>query len=217
MSVYDNEKLYPNLQPTAPEEEPAQAYRLAKIDEKEKEMRAEIQYRDQLVKKNKRRLKATMISDASVITVSTALEIAGLSTLATGIAAPIGIGLGSAGVVLNLSMAVLHKVQNILSTKVMKHESIKTLAESKLDSISGLVSKAVDDAHISDKEYHTILSEVESYRTLKKEIRTKSKKEVQKITKEQREAILALGREQGKNDFLRKIENTSATRPANAI
>ena len=47
MSVYDDNKLYPKLEPTAPPTE-AQAYRLSKIDEKEKELQAEIQYRDQL-------------------------------------------------------------------------------------------------------------------------------------------------------------------------
>ena len=113
-------------------------------------------------------------------------------------------------------MLVLDKVKKILNTKVMKHESIKILAQSKLDSISGLVSKAVEDAHISDKEYHTILAEVENYRAFKKEIRTKSKKEVEKIANQQREVILTLGREQGKQDFLRKIGNYSATPPASA-
>jgi len=52
-------------------------------------------------------------------------------------------------------------------TKAKKHDKIKTLAESKLDSISALVSKAIEDAHISHQEYQFILKEVEHYRSIR--------------------------------------------------
>ncbi|WP_171480125.1 hypothetical protein, partial [Acinetobacter baumannii] len=90
-------------------------------------------------------------------------------------------------------------------------------AEAKLDSISSLISKAVEEANISHDEYQFILKEVEHYRTLKEQIRTKSKRVVDAITAEQREAILAEGRKQGKRDFLRKIAQSSDTQPVNAM
>ena len=55
---------------------------------------------------------------------------------------------------------------------------IKTLTEAKNDSISELVSKAIEDIHISHKEYQFILKEVKHYRTMKEKIRTKSRKAV---------------------------------------
>ncbi|MEM7565553.1 MAG: hypothetical protein AAF353_21375, partial [Pseudomonadota bacterium] len=61
-------------------------------------------------------------------------------------------------------------------SKTKKNDKIKTLAESKLDTISSIVSKAVEDSHISHQEYQLILKEVEHYRKMKEEIRTKSKK-----------------------------------------
>ena len=91
----------------------------------------------------------------------------------------------------------MQKTQKIFESKTKKHDKIKTLAESKLDSISNLVSKAIEDTHISHEEYQFILKEIEHYRTIKKQICTKSKHITDTITAKQREAILAQGREEG--------------------
>ena len=224
------DKIYPEV-PSAPpddrlllakpqeiaaqQEHESQSYRLKKIDEMEKFLRGEVEARDKLGKQYKRRSTAMTVSDTTVITAITALELGSVVTLTTGIGFPISIALASAGLILGLSTAIIHKSQKIFNSKVRKHERIKTLAESKLDSISGLISKAVEDAHISHDEYQFILKEVEQYRTLKEQIRTKSKRTVDAITKEQREAILQQGREEGKQAFLRKLANTSVTPPAN--
>ena len=101
--------------------------------------------------------------------------------------------------------------------KIKKHDKITTLVESKLDSISGLVSKAIEDANVTHKEYQFILREVEHYRKIKEEIRTRTKKATETITAEQRGEILKQGREQGKQDFLRKIAATSDIPHANAM
>ena len=209
-----SEKIYPSLEPSAPPDE-SQSYRLKKIDEIEKFLRTEVHNRDNLSKRCKRRATAATISDASVITAITALEVASVVTLTTGIGMPVSIGLASVGVILGFSSAIVHRVQKVFDSKAKKHEKIKTLAESKLDSISSLVSKAVEDAHISHEEYQFILKEVEHYRVLKEQIRTKSKRVVDAVTAEQREAILAEGRKQAKQDFLRQIARTSDTQPVN--
>jgi len=215
-SVY-TEKIYPDIA-SAPEDDSQQSqnYRLKKIEEAETFLRREIELRDKLAKKFKRRATATMISDTSVITAITALEISSIATLTTGIGLPISIVLASTGLLLGIGSAIVHKTQKIFESKAKKHEKIKILAESKLDSISNLVSKAIENAHISHEEYQFILKEIEHYRTIKKQIRTKSKRITDTITAEQREAILAQGREEGKQAFLRKIAATSDTPTANA-
>ena len=210
-----SEKIYPEV-PSAPPEE-SQSYRLEKIDEMEKFLRAEVDCRDNLTKRCKRRATTAMISDTSVITAITALEVASVVTLTTGVGMPVSIALASAGLILGFSSAIVHRVQKVFDSKAKKHDKIKTLAESKLDSISSLVSKAVEDANISHDEFQFILKEVEHYRVLKNQIRTKSKRVVDTITAEQREAILAEGRKQGKQDFLRQIARTSATQPVNVM
>ena len=214
-SVYD-EKIYPPIPASAPPDDDNQAYRLKKIDELEKFLRSEVDLRDKLTKRFKRRATASTISDTSVIAAITALEVASIVTLTTGIGMPISVVLASTGLLLGLGSGIIHKTQKIFDSKAKKHDKIKTLAESKLDTISGIVSKAVEDSHISHQEYQLILKEVEHYRKMKEEIRTKSKKTTDAITTEQREAILAQGREEGQQAFLAKIAATSATPPVNA-
>ena len=216
-SVYD-EKLYPQIPASAPaaQDYESQTYRLQKIEEAEKFLRDEIDKRNNLAKQFKRRATASTISDTSLVTAVTLLGFASAATLATGVGTPISVVLVSAGVLLGLGSGVIHKTQKIFESKAKKHEKIKTLAESKLDSISELVSKAIEDANISHEEYRFVLKEVEHYRKMKEEIRTKSKKTTDAISAEQREAILAQGREQGKKDFLKKIAASSDTQPVSA-
>ena len=215
-SVYD-EKIYPPIPTaTAPpddDDNEGQSYRLQKISETEKFLHDEIDKRDSLTKRFKRRATATSISDTSVLAAITALEAASIATLITGIGIPISVVLASTGLLLGIGSAIIHKTQKVFDSKAKKHDKIKTLAESKLDTISGIVSKAVEDAHVSHEEYQLILKEVERYRTMKEQIRTKSKKTTDAITAEQREAILSQGREEGKQAFLAKIAASSATQP----
>ena len=217
MSVYQ-EKLYPDISPSAPQQEnEGQTYRLNKIDEAEKFLRNEIKERDKLTKRNNRRANTATISDTSIVTVITALEMASIVTLTTGVGLPVSVVLASTGLLLGLGSIAIHKSQRIFESKAKKHDKIKTLAEAKLDSISSLVSKAIEDAHISHDEYHFILKEIEHYRQFKQEIRTKSKRKTDSITNEQREEILAQGRKEGKQDFLAKIAASSDIQTANVI
>ena len=214
MSVYETEKIYPKIPATAPPDD--ESYRLKKIDELEKFLRSEVESRDKLTKRFKRRATAATFSDGSVIAAITALEIASIVTLTTGVGMPLSVVLASTGLLLGLGSAAIHKTLKIFDSKAKKHDKIKTLAESKLDTISGIVSKAVEDSHISHQEYQLILREVEHYRTMKEEIRTKSKKTTHAITAEQREEILKQGREEGQQAFLAKIAASSDTQPVSA-
>ena len=217
MSVY-TEKIYPDIAsaPEADQQDTSQNYRLKKIEEAEQFLREEIKTRGKLAKDFKRKSTASTISDTSIITAITLLEIASVATLTTGVGAPISIVLASTGLLLGLGSGIIHKTQKIFESKAKKHDKIKTLAESKLDSISELISKAIEDTQISHDEYHFILKEIEHYRVIKEEIRTKSKKKVDTITTEQREALLAQGRKEGEQAFLQRIAASSATPTANA-
>ena len=75
----------------------------------------------------------------------------------------------------------------------------------------------MQDGDISHSEFHKILQEVEKYRKLKADIRTQAKAKIKQTTKEQREEILEQGRKEGKEDFLRKLANSSGTQGVNAI
>ena len=205
-SVYETEKIYPPI-PTAtapPDDDEGQAYRLQKISETEKFLHDEIDKRDSLTKRFKRRATATSISDTSVLAAITALEAASIATLITGIGIPISVVLASTGLLLGIGSAIIHKTQKVFDSKAKKHDKIKTLAESKLDTISAIVSKAVEDSQISHQEYQLILKEVERYRTMKEQIRSKSKKTTDSITAEQREEILKQGSRRRSKGFFRE-------------
>ena len=80
-----------------------------------------------------------------------------------------------------------------------------------------MISQGVQDGDISPTEFHKVLQEVEKYRRLKADIRNQAKAKVKEITKEQRQEILEQGKKEGKQDFLRKIANTSGILGVNAI
>ena len=74
----------------------------------------------------------------------------------------------------------------------------------------------MQDEDISLTEFHKVLQEVEKYK-LKADIRNQAKDKVKQITKEQRAELLEPGRKEGKEDFLRKIANTSGIQGVSAI
>ena len=214
-SIYE-EKIYPQLPETAPIDTDCQTYRLIKIEEAEQFLRNETEKRDKLTKQFKQRATTSTISDTSVITAITALGSASIATLASGVGIPISIVFASTGLFLGLGSAVIHGAQRMFDSKAKKHDKIKTLAESKLDTIPGIISKSVEDSHISHQEYQLILKEVKRYREMEEDIRKKSEKTIDAITAEMREEILKQGREKGRQDFLAKVSLSSATPTVNA-
>ena len=220
MSIYDNEtKIYPDLNPTAPQE--PQAYRLKKLTEIEAYLLDEIEARRQEAKKNKQFNAIIGIVNTGLITSAAVTGGASVPVLASGVCLPVGIAKGGFGVVLSLSMVATRKYSRSLTVKQEKHNAIKRLAQSKLDSIADIILQAMQDGDISSTEFHKVLEEVEKYRKLKADIRNRTKAKVKQIEKEQREEIFEQGRKEGKKEgkeiFLQQIANTSGIQGVNAI
>ena len=57
-----------------------------------------------------------------------------------------------------------------MSLKIEKHEKIAMLAVSSLNTISSLISKALSDDSISDKEYSLLLLEFETFTRMKEDL-----------------------------------------------
>ena len=81
--------------------------------------------------------------------------------------------------------------------KQEKHDTIKLLPQSKLDSIADIISQAMQHGDISSTSVHKVLQEVEKYRKLKADIRNQAK------AKAKAKVRLRL-RKQGKEDFFTK-------------
>ena len=75
----------------------------------------------------------------------------------------------------------------------------------------------MEDEDISPTEFHKVLQEVEIYCKLNADIRNQARAEVKESTKELQEELFEQGRKEGKEDFLRKITNSSDTQGVNVI
>ena len=144
MSVHDNEtsKIYPTLGPSAPPSQKVnpQTCRLAKKSEIEAYFLDEIDTREKLAKKIKRFSTITAVLDASLITTTAITGVISIAAIASGIGLPVGISLSATSLLLSLAATVTRKTISIFNSKEKKHDDIRLLAQSKLNSISETIS-----------------------------------------------------------------------------
>lgn len=166
------EIVHPKVSP-APEDE-GQAYRLHKINQIQQYLESEKRYRNALYKKYKKGAKAVNIIDTGLVTVSMGLGTAGIGLMANVLTVPISLVLHATAVGTGLLSVVGKYIDSKLSTKAKKHNNIMILAEAKLNTIRSHISQALINNKISDYEFELIMSEVEKYEEMKKEIRVKN-------------------------------------------
>ena len=81
-------------------------------------------------------------------------------------------------------------------SKAQKHYEIKTIGESKLNSVKNVISKALNDGRISEEEFKIVLDELDRYNDLKDETQIKqsglSEQEKKKVTQEGKSQALAI-------------------------
>ena len=182
------EKIYPILpdireNPTAPNmvnnlnEDRGHSYRL-KIIREIQDFLEEINKRDAFSKKYFRISNVVNMIDNALIVVTIGAEGTGAVLLSTGVGAPFAIALGISGVVTGAISLFGNIFSKKATTKAEKHLKIKTLAMAKLDTIASHVSKAMMDDFISDEEFKLIMEEMEKYKALKEDIRSKTKKKL---------------------------------------
>ena len=168
----------PNLYPELPIED-GQNYRLQKISEIERTLINERDMRKSLYKKYKRSINITDGVDTGLISASVILA-------GVGITVPIMFPLEIAAVVCGGLGMCAKLIRRKLMTKTQKHCNVQTIAESKLNSIKDIVSKALQDGEISEGEFKMVLNEMEKYSELKQEIKTTKNIE---ITDEEKKKI----------------------------
>ena len=153
MSTYNNKtKIYPDLNPTVPQE--PQSYRLNKLSEIGAFFLDEIEVREQIAKKMKRFNIITGMVDTGLITSTVITGGIFIAAFANGVGLPVGIALSGTSLILSLATGITQKSFKILTVKQEKHDSIRMLAQSKLDSIANIISQAIEDGDISPTEFH---------------------------------------------------------------
>jgi hypothetical protein len=171
--------LYPTILDTDPVTSGShladQRFRLTRIGELDSFLSKEVEERRKIQKKYQRAINITQGVSAGVGVAGLGMETAGITLIATGVGALPGIvlsALGAGAFVIDLAFAAIIRR---CATKMAKHAAVMQVANTKLNSIHQLVSKAMIDSQISDEEFTLILNEVERYQTLKEEIRSKAR------------------------------------------
>lgn len=182
MANSDVESLYPKLS-----SDDGHSFRLRKICDVQSTLENEIAHYGKVRKRYKRAHAA--LHKASVATGSASVILSGssLATSLTGFGLVVGGPLAGVAGLLGVASAALATCCKQLLRKVSKHEQTVTLAKSKQNTISELISRALKDNNVSDMEFSLILRELEKYQSLKSEIRaplaTKSVKKPQEARK----------------------------------
>ena len=185
----------PNLYPELPIED-GQNYRLQKISEIERTLINERDMRKSLYKKYKRSINITDGVDTGLISASVILA-------SVGITVPIMLPLEIAAVVCGGLGMFVKLIRRKLMTKTQKHCNVQTIAESKLNSIKDIVSKALQDGEISEGEFKMVLNEMEKYSELKQEIKTTKNIE---ITDEEKKKLIEQGRMEAMNTIQKSLK-----------
>ena len=91
-------------------------------------------------------------------------------------------------------------------SKAEKHEKIKTISSTKLNTKASHISKALSDNKVSDEEFQLILEELEKYKVMKEEVRSKTKKKVATKTEE---SLIKRGRQKACESFRKLVEKNN--------
>ena len=189
------ENIYPRLPTAPPIEDEGQGYRLQKINEIHAFLEKEVATREALSKKYFRAAKIVDNVDTVLITITLGAGAGGIGLLSTVIAAPTVIVIEVVALFTGL-LSIIGKYSVKKSTSLAeKHEKIKTIASTKLDTISSHISKALSDNKVTDEEFRLIL-----------EVRAKTKK---KIATGLEETLIERGRQEARESFPKLVEKNN--------
>ena len=207
----DTGKLYPAIpQPSAPpDEDESQTFRLKTIKEVEAFMDDEISERSRLSKKFDNCSAITSYVNYGLTATTIITGSGGIACLSTGVGAPIALALGGISLFSTLTSGITHRLSKIYTIKAKKHHDILVVAQTVLDSITLLISKAVQDASVSHEEFLQIINAKQRYLAKKHELRPKSKKALKELYEKQRQDLIEQGRRQGREEVIKKVVSNS--------
>ena len=210
-----NSNLYPELpeatEPSGASDQGVQ-FRLNKISEIRDFLENEVDQRDKLRRKYK--TVWNVCYNTAQVSGVVALGLGGgaVGTMATGIGAVVSIPLGGVAIAGSILSGVCMALAKSMMKKVEKHESVKRTAESSLNTVNDLVSRALEDGIISNEDFHHILREMENYRGHKAGIKHRTRANLIELTTEREAQIRAeaeqAGLEKGKKEALKNLLST---------
>ena len=133
----------------------------------------EIEVRERIAKKMKRFNTITGIVDTGLITSTVITGGISIAAFASGAGLPVCIALSGTSLLLSLAIVITQKSFKTFTVKQEKHDAIKLLAQSKLDSIANIIFQVTQGGNISSTEFHKVLKEVENIANLRLILATK--------------------------------------------
>ena len=211
--------IYPTLDAAA-ESSAAQAvwdpqqFRLEKIGQIEAFLLSEVETRSCLHKKYRRAVNGLDGTSAALGLVCVGTGSVGAALLASAIGFVPGLVLEAVTGFAGLRDVVGVLVSRRCSTKAAKHDAVRVLAVSKLNTVHSHISKALEDCSISDNEYKLILEESEKYRCIKEDIRRKRAPATSSLIDEgTKNELIRRGREQARVSFIKKLATSESPSP----
>ena len=103
----------------------------------------------------------TGIADTGLVTSTVIIGGISIAAFASGIGLSIGIALSGTSLLVSLATVITRKSLKTFTVKQEKQDSIKLLAQSKLDSIANTISQAMSDGDIYPTEFQKVSQKVE--------------------------------------------------------
>lgn len=200
--------LYPELPVTPGMSEKDQSYRLHEISRLKKRLEDEREKRGQLYKKYRRGVNVLDGVDTALLTAGMGMGIGGVGLLSTVVAAPVVLCLEIAALVCGTLGVAGKFVGRRLAVKAKKHDEVRVLAESKLNTIADHVSSALMDGRVSDDEFRLIIDELHKYDQMKAEIRAGAQKAHAAVAldEETKNSLIQRGRDEARASFIKKLD-----------
>ena len=177
-----------------------------KINEIKAFLEKEVVTREALSKKYFRAARIVDKVDTVLIAMTLGGGAGGIGLLSTVVAAPIVIVIEGVALFTGFLSVVGKYSVKTSTSKAEKHEKIKTIASTKLNTIASHISKALSDNKLTDEEFQLILEELEKYKVRKEEVRSKTKT---KVATETKESPIERGRQEARESFRKLVEKSN--------
>ena len=135
------------------EEDEGKTFRLKRISDIREFLDKELETRGRYRRRYKSAYNTAIYLKAGAGLTSVGSSVVAAATAATGVGIIASVPLGFTAVATGVLSVVSAGISKILLKKVEKHQQIKLLAAAKLSSVNGLVSRALQDGHISNEEF----------------------------------------------------------------
>ena len=149
----------------------SQEFRFKKVDETRNYFFEEIKPNELMIRKHKKVCTTLNYIEHFIILVSTITGCISTSAFAFLLGIAIGIASSAIGIKICAIAAGIKKYKSIIKKKKNKHDKIVLLAQSKLNNIEVLISKALIDSNISHDEFVLINNVLKEYDDMKAEIK----------------------------------------------